>query len=117
MKLARQRSRMSVTATGYAAVPPRLSAVPHGRWRNPRVAGDLGDQHPDLVGVAPAPVLARLERVDQLVAARVVVGGRVPVRRVVAAADVAALQADAQVQPGVAGLQALLAAGDAFRQL
>ena len=42
---------------------------------------------------------------------------RVPVRRVVAAADVAALEADAQVQPEAAGRQAVLAAVDRLGQL
>ena len=37
--------------------------------------------------------------------------------RVVAAADVAALEADAQVQPAAAGGQAVLAAGDGLGQL
>ena len=50
-------------------------------------------------------------------AARVVVRGGVPVGRVITAADVAALQADAQVQPDAAFPQAILAAGDAVREL
>ena len=39
--------------------------------------------------------------------------GSVPIRRIVATTDVAAFQADAQVQPDAAGPQAFLAAGDA----
>jgi hypothetical protein len=37
---------------------------------------------------------------------------RVPLGRVVAAADVAAFEADPQVKPGLAGRQAFFAAGD-----
>jgi hypothetical protein len=42
---------------------------------------------------------------------------RVPVRRRVAAADLPAGLAHAQVKPAVAGLQALLAAGDVLGEL
>ena len=45
------------------------------------------------------------------------VRGRVPVRRVVAAADVAALEADAQMQPEAARREAVLAAVDRLGQL
>src|SRR5689334_6513512 len=62
-----------------------------------------------LVHVAPAPVFARLERLDDGMAGRVEVFGGVPILRVVAAADMAADQALTQVDPGVAHLQALLA--------
>jgi len=47
----------------------------------------------------------------------VIVRGRVAVGGVVAAADVAALQADAQVQPLAAAGEAVLAAGDGLGQL
>src|SRR4029078_6782231 len=73
--------------------------------------------HPELIRVAPAPVLSGLQRADDLVPARMRVRGRVLVRRAVAAADVAALQADAQVQPLAAHAQAVLAAVGRFRQL
>src|SRR5690348_2731128 len=63
-----------------------------------------------LVHVAPAPVLARLERLDDRVTGRVEVFGGMPVLRVIAAADVAADQTFAQMDPAVAHLQALLAA-------
>ena len=43
--------------------------------------------------------------------------GGVLVRRVVAAADLAALEADPQMEPGVAHLQALLAALDGLGQV
>src|SRR5207249_3659465 len=64
----------------------------------------------DLVGVAPAPVLARLERADDRVRRCVMVGGRMAVGRVVAAADVTARQTDAEMEPLAAAAQAVLAA-------
>src|SRR5690242_2440017 len=67
--------------------------------RDPRGAVDLGDAQGDVVDVAPAPVLAWLERADDRVLVGARVGGRVAVGRVVAAADVPAFEADAQVQP------------------
>src|SRR6185295_5813383 len=66
--------------------------------------------HADLVHIAPAPALARLERGDDRVLGRVEVLRGVLVLRVVAAADVAAGAAKAQVQPAIAHLQAFLAA-------
>ena len=71
----------------------------------------------DLVHVAPAPVLIRLERLDDGVPGGVEVGGGVPVLRVVAAADVPADLAQAQVHPLVAYPQAVLAAVGARRDL
>src|ERR1700733_7754296 len=65
--------------------------------------------HRQLIDVAPAPVLARLERGDDWVARGVEVLGGMPVLGIIAAADVAAGPAQAQVHPGVAGLQAFLA--------
>jgi len=87
--------------------------------RNPpdRRSGRRLNDERHLVHVAPAPVFAWLERADQRVAARVMMGGRVAVGRVVAAADMAALQADAQVQPHASRAQAVLAAGGGLRQL
>src|SRR5436190_2707249 len=75
------------------------------------------DDERDLVDVAPAPVLARLGRADDRMGGLVEVRGRVPVRRVVAAADVPAGLAHAQMHPPAAGPQALLAAGDLGRKL
>jgi hypothetical protein len=60
---------------------------------------DVGDEHPDLIHIAPAPFLTGLERPDERVAARVMMDRGVPVRRVVAAADVSAFQTDAKVKP------------------
>ncbi len=53
----------------------------------------------DLVDIAPHPVLARLDRTHDRVLAAVKVFGRVLVARVIAAPDVAARQAHAQVHP------------------
>src|SRR6185436_15806302 len=64
----------------------------------------------DLVDVTPPPRLPRLERLDDRVLRAVVVLRRVLVLRRIAAADVAAAQAAAEVHPRVARLQALLAA-------
>src|SRR5207248_5476990 len=80
------------------------------RGRDARLAANLLEQQRDLVDVAPAPVLARLELADERMRRRVLVGGRMAARRAVAASDMAAGQADAQVKPPAAALQALLAA-------
>ena len=77
----------------------------------------FGNQHRDLVQEAPAPILAGLQRADQRVAAASSVGARVAVGRVVAAADLAALEADSQMQPWASRGQAILAARDGFREL
>src|SRR3954466_13824513 len=89
-----------------------LSSSAAGEWRrrDPGLAADLRDAHRDLVDEAPRPVLARLERAHDRMAvgARVLAG--VAAGRAVAAADVAALEADAQVDPLPAGREAVLAA-------
>src|SRR5690348_1642326 len=64
----------------------------------------------DFVHVAPAPVFARFERLDDGVVRGVKVLGGVLVLRTVAAADVPAAEAEPQVHPGVAHLKAFLAA-------
>jgi hypothetical protein len=63
-----------------------------------------------LVNVAPAPFLARLERLDDGMPARAEVFRRVLVPRAVAAADVTAREAQPQVNPSVARLQTFLTA-------
>ena len=68
------------------------------------------DSHLGLVHIAPAPVLSRLEGLDDRVAACMEVFSRVLVRRGVATANVAACQAQAQMHPGSADSQAILAA-------
>src|SRR5262249_47369907 len=62
------------------------------------------------IDVAPAPVLAGLEAADDRMMRRVEVFCGVLVRRIVTAADVAAGQAEAQMNPVCADLQALLTA-------
>ena len=85
-----------------------------GRW-DLRGALHRGNHHRDLVGEAPGPVLARLERANQRVLDALGVCRGVAVRRVVATADMAALEADAEVKPLAANGQAVLAALDGFR--
>ena len=77
---------------------------------------DLRDDHRHLVEIAPAPVLPGLERADQRVPARPMMGGGVAVGRVVTAAHVPAGQTDAQMQPDAPRAQAVLAPVDAGRQ-
>jgi hypothetical protein len=64
----------------------------------------------DLVDVAPAPVFTRLEGLDNGMAGRMEMAGSVFVFRGVATANVPADKALAQVYPGIANFQAVLAA-------
>src|SRR4051795_886313 len=66
--------------------------------------------HHHLVDVAPEPVLARLDGLDDGVAGGMEVLRRVLVLRGIAAADLAAGETQPQMDPGVAHLQALFAA-------
>ena len=68
--------------------------------------------HSGVVDEAVAPLLSRLERADQRMTALARMGARVACGRGVTAADVAAGQADAQVQPLAALAQAVLATVD-----
>jgi hypothetical protein len=61
----------------------------------------------NLVDIAPAPALGWVVTFDDRVPCRLEVSCRVPVRRVVAAPDMAAGPAQAQMYPGRTGLQAL----------
>ena len=63
-----------------------------------------------LVDETPDPALTALERDDERVSRRLEVLRRVLVSRGIAAADMAALQALPKVHPGVAELEAFLAA-------
>jgi hypothetical protein len=63
--------------------------------------------HRHVVDVAPSPVLARLEGLDNWMAGLLVMGGRVTVRRRVAASDVPAGQAEPQMYPAVPRRKAL----------
>ncbi len=71
----------------------------------------------DLVDVAPAPILARLEGLDNRVIGRVKMLCSVFIFRRIAAADVPADKALAQVHPCVANLQAILTAVRARRDV
>jgi len=63
----------------------------------------------ELVDVAPTPRLTRLDGPHDRMLGRVKVLGRVLILRGIAAADVPAFQAQSQMDPGVANLEALLA--------
>ena len=63
----------------------------------------------EIVLVAVPPVFARFVRLDDRMALRMEVRGRVAIRRVVAAAHVTAGHAQPQVQPSPADAQAVLA--------
>src|SRR2546427_811203 len=77
--------------------------------------GALVERH--FVDVAPAPPFRRIVALDDGVAARVEVLRRVPVRRVVAATDMAAGPAEPQVHPPGTRLQTLPAAARAGRHV
>jgi hypothetical protein len=62
----------------------------------------------ELIPIAPEPVLTRLEGPDDGMLGRVEVRRRMPVRRVVATSDVAALLTDTQMDPATAGTQTVL---------
>ena len=91
---ATRRARGAATRGGS---PPRRSRV----WRR---------LHEQFVDVAPRPVLTRLEAADDRVARLVKVLRRVLVRRAVAAAHVAARQAQSQMHPAAARPETFLAA-------
>ena len=82
-----------------------------------RCSPHVGNHEPELVHEAPRPRLAGLERADQRVAAAACVCAGMAVGRVVAAADLAALQADAQMQPRFPRGQAFLTAIHRLGQL
>jgi hypothetical protein len=75
------------------------------------------DSDLDVVRVTPSPRLAWLERPDNRVLCLMEVFGRVPVRRVIAAGDVSAFEAQSQVNPARADLQTILAAFRARRDV
>ena len=79
----------------------------------PFFRGSLGseDEH-HFVHVTPAPVFTGFDRTCDGVPDLVCVVAGMPIRRRIAAADLAAGLAHPQVQPAAADLQALLAAGD-----
>jgi len=80
-----------------------------------RLAGGKIEHH--LVDVAPSPALGRIVAFDDRVAGGVKMLGRVPVRRLVATADMSARAADPEMEPSVAGLEAFLAPERARRHV
>jgi hypothetical protein len=66
--------------------------------------------HENLIHITPTPRFPRLERLDDRVSRLLKMFGGVLVLGGIAAADVAALQTDAQMNPGIAAFQAFLAA-------
>src|SRR3954452_14292079 len=78
--------------------------VGHGAVHRP-----VASVEDDLVDVAPAPVLTRLEGADDRVIGAVEMLGGVLVLGVVATADVAADHAQSQMDPGIADGEAFLA--------
>ena len=106
----RPRRRVPAAVRPLAATGPLTSAHARGRSLPPGAVVKTSASGVLLVDVAPAPVLAGLERAHDRVAdgmrvpAGVAVGGRV------AASDLAAGQAQPQVHPGRADPQALLTA-------
>jgi hypothetical protein len=75
------------------------------------------NDHRELVEEAPRPRFARLERADDWMAARLGVSAGVTTGRAIAAGHLAALQADAKMQPSASCGQALLAALDRLGEL
>ena len=67
------------------------------------------------VGIAPGPALRRVISLDDRVFRRVIMGGCVPVGRIVAATDMAAGPAKPQMDPAASVPQAILAAPRARR--
>src|SRR5437660_9987243 len=65
--------------------------------------------HRQLVDVAPAPILAALDRRQDGLLRGLEVHSRVLLLRVVAAIDMRAVPAESRVAPGIADLEALLA--------
>ena len=70
---------------------------------------NVGNQQREVILKAPGPRLAGLERTDQWVTAVPSVSAGMTVGGVIATPDLAALQADTQMQPRVPRGQALLA--------
>src|SRR3954464_13042597 len=97
---------------GQDARKAKIRREPQSPCRGGRISRSVGlegEHECHLLHVAPAPVLARLRRADQGMALVVEVGGGVAIRGVVAAADLAAHQALAEMDPAPSDLEALLA--------
>src|SRR5439155_23857879 len=94
------------TCASYRDRAPLSTTVTSAMGERPRAL----DLERDLVDEAPPPVLPRLVRLDERVLHGLEVRAGVPAGRRVAAADVAAGHAHAQMHPAAAGAQAVLAA-------
>ena len=93
--------------------PKELACLRHGKIARTYPVRDeleLGEIQFQLVDVAVSPVFSRLEGAHDGVFGRMKMFGRVLILGGVAAADVAALQTEAQMDPIVADLHALFAA-------
>src|SRR5262249_53140961 len=99
-------ARLPPVASRASTLPRRREAAGLRVGRRRRRPLDL--EH-EVVDVAPEPRLARFERAHDRVGRRVEVLGGVAVRRAVAAADVAARLAHAQVDPPPTDREAVLA--------
>ena len=64
----------------------------------------IGEIEHHFVDIAPSPAFRRIITLDDRMASGVIMLGGVLVRGVIAASDMAACAADAQVHPDVAGL-------------
>src|SRR6185312_14272200 len=105
---------LNVVHSGSAAPRTNKAPCPWGGWW----IGDMGKWlnaaarasiEVGLVEVAPGPVRPGLDGLDERVAGGLVVRARMPVLRAVAAADMPAGHADAQLHPGVAAGDTVLA--------
>jgi hypothetical protein len=70
-----------------------------------------------LVDIAPPPTFGRIIALDDRMAGRMEVGGRMPFGRLVTTPHMSALPADAKMHPPLSDLQAFLAATRAGRNL
>jgi hypothetical protein len=70
---------------------------------------ELSKLEHELIDITPAPVLTRLEGLDNRVVGRVEMPGGVLVLRIVTATDMSTGEAEAQVHPGITHFQAFLA--------
>src|SRR5436190_18556146 len=104
----------AITPSLKASSRPRLiGSAQERRGRDSRRAMDPFEEKRDLIDVAPAPVLAGLEGADDRVRRALGVLAGVPVRGVVAAADVTAGETDPKMElpPSVDGCEDCLRTG------
>ena len=87
----------------------RLAALPFNLPGGREGRGYVGSLQPHAVRVAPGPVLVRLEGLDDGMVRGVVVFGRVPVGRGIAASHMAAGQAQPEMDPPASDLETFLA--------